>query len=87
MDALLNILNAVKPWLLSHEGTILSVASFALVFLAKVFPNANAGIVMGSIQKFVDLGAKLCFALGDALHASADFLGKLIQSDGILGKK
>jgi hypothetical protein len=87
MDAILSALNSVGPWILAHDGTIMSVLGFLLLFLAKVFPNANANPVIALVQKFVDLGAKLCFALGGALKALADLLGNIIKSDGLLGKK
>jgi len=86
-DKLIEIASSVGPWLAANQGSILTIAGFVLVFIAKVFPNANAGKFIGGIQLAVDLAARLCFALGAALKALADLLGNLLKSDGILGKK
>lgn len=81
-----DIINSIVGFLTTHQveiGTSMGV----LFAIAKAFSNENAGLIVSSIQKVVDLVANVVVGVGSILKMVSDFLGALIKSDGIAGKK
>lgn len=83
----MDFINKVLDFINQNSAMVSSIFGVAMVFIAKIFPNADAGAFISKIQAMVDMVAKFVSGIGMVLKAISDFLASLIKSDGIMGKK
>lgn len=88
IDGVSGLFNGMLAWLQAHSATISSVLGAVGTFLlAKLYPNSQAGSVIGTVQKVVDSLAALFKMLADLLAQIGLLLHDLIKSDGVGGAK
>jgi hypothetical protein len=72
---------------LSDNSSAIGIVMGILFTIAKAASNEKAGVIVGSIQKVVDMIASIVVKSGQILSALSNILANMIKSDGILGKK
>jgi microsomal dipeptidase-like Zn-dependent dipeptidase len=82
----MEILDQVIKVLSDNSGSI-GIVMGVLFAIAKAASNEKAGMIVGSIQKVVDMIASIVVKVGQILSALSNILGNMIKSDGLLGKK